>query len=306
VPDFSGVIIVSKLNLTVWAFRVFVILGAVAAPSSAEVEQVGRLSAKDIEESSGLVASRRHADVLYTHNDSGGAPVVFAIRPDGSLLKQFRVPAKHTDWEDIATDEAGRLYIANTGNNTANRDTLEVHRLAEPNLGERAVNRKNKAKKNDTRAEETRLRVERSWRLSFQGRPFNCESLFIHKGYGYLISKVDPGQAAMYRFALDEKSEDVSIEKVIDLPLHRPVTGADLSPDGKRLAVGADREQALFEVDGDPATAGRQEPKRISLPAKKIEAVAWTANGLLMTAESREIYRWREPATPATPPAAQP
>src|SRR5690348_17331988 len=98
-------------NLTAWTIRVVVCLGAFAIPSSAHIEQVGRLGAKDIEESSGLVASRRHADVLYTHNDSGGAPVIFAIRPDGSLLKQFRVPGKHTDWEDIATDDAGRLYV---------------------------------------------------------------------------------------------------------------------------------------------------------------------------------------------------
>ena len=284
-----------RMKLIAWGFRAVVVAGALVLPASAQVHQVGRLDAKDIEESSGLVASRRHPDVLYTHNDSGGAPVLFAVRPDGGLLKQFRVPAKHTDWEDIAIDDAGRLYVANTGNNNVNRDTIEVHRLAEPNLGAKAVARKSKAKKNDARQDETRLRVERTWRLIFAGAPFNCESLFIHNHHGYLVSKMQPGQAALYRFPLDEKSQDVTIEKVTDLPIHHPATGADLSPDGKRLAIVTDGELCVFEVNGDPATAGKVRPQRVPLPAKKIEAVAWTPNGLLMTAESREVYRWDEP-----------
>src|SRR5581483_4478856 len=35
-----------------------------------------------IDESSGLAASRRHPGIVYTFNDSGGSPRVFALGPD--------------------------------------------------------------------------------------------------------------------------------------------------------------------------------------------------------------------------------
>jgi hypothetical protein len=288
---------VSKGSLFAWIFRGAVIVGALAMPVAGDVAKVGRLEAKDLDESSGLVASRRHRDILYTHNDSGGAPVIFAIRPTGALVKQFRVPAKHTDWEDISIDDAGRLYIANTGNNNVHRDAVEVHRLAEPDLGDRALTRKSKAKKKDTRAAESRLRVEHTWRLRFPGEPFNCESLVVLDKFGYLISKAerDGDRAAMYRFPLDDNATEVTLEKVTDLPIHRRATGASLSPDAQRLAIVTDGELCLFDIAGDPANAGRAQPKRVPLPAKKIESVAFTPDGILMTAESREVYRYAEP-----------
>jgi hypothetical protein len=288
----------TTLHLLPWLFRAAVVVGAIAPADFPQIDRVGRLEAKDIEESSGLVASRRFPDVLYTHNDSGGAPVLFAVRPDGNLLKQYRVPARHTDWEDVAIDDAARLYVADTGNNNVRRDHVVVYRLAEPNLDPKIVARKSKAKRNDSRRDEGRLRVEHTWRLTFPGgRPFNCESLFVHRGFGYMISKVETGPAALYRFPLDDRRDDVAIEKVTDLPTRRPASGADLSPDGKRLAVVTRGELCVFQVDGDPAAAGRLEPTRVPLPPQKIEAVAWTPDrGLLMTAETREVYHWKEGA----------
>jgi hypothetical protein len=277
---------------------VYVVSATTMPALSPGLSKVGQLEAKDIEESSGLVASRRHPGILYTHNDSGGAPVLYAIRADGSLVKQYRVPAKHTDWEDVATDDAGRLYIANTGNNNVQRDSVEVFRVAEPNLGERAITRKSKAKVKDTRKDETRLRVERTWKLKFPGQPFNCESLFIFRNHGYLVSKMSIGErAGIFRFPLDESTTDLTLEKVADLSIRKPVTGADLSADGKRLALvtsGVGATLYLYDLTGDVATAEKIEPKQIPLPPKKIEAVAFTQEGILMTAESREMYRYSE------------
>lgn len=271
---------------------------APAAAPAAVVREVGRFSAKDIDESSGLVASRRHPGILYTHNDSGGAPVIYAVKADGALIKAYRVPAKHTDWEDIAIDDAGRLYVANTGNNNVKRDSVEVFRLAEPALSEKGRGKKSKAKKTDTRAEEARLRVERTWKLRFPGEPFDCESLFVHGRHGYLVSKMAVGErAAVYRFPIDTAERELTLEKVVDLSVRLPVTGADVSADGKRMALvtaGAGAALYLYDIDGDVASAGRAEPRRVPLPPLKIEAVAFTPDGILMTAETREIYRYGE------------
>lgn len=45
-----------------------------------------RLQSDAISESSGLVASRTHDGVFWTHNDSGDAPRIFAIDRSGALL----------------------------------------------------------------------------------------------------------------------------------------------------------------------------------------------------------------------------
>ena len=68
-----------------------------------------------LREASGLAASRRHAAVLYSHNDSGDGPHLYALNAtDGSLLAVYRVtregdgPAANRtavdarDWEDMA------------------------------------------------------------------------------------------------------------------------------------------------------------------------------------------------------------
>jgi hypothetical protein len=47
---------------------------------------VRRIEAEEIAESSGLVGSRQHAGVFWTHNDSGDASRIFAITAEGRLL----------------------------------------------------------------------------------------------------------------------------------------------------------------------------------------------------------------------------
>src|SRR4051794_6987818 len=48
--------------------------------------KLGRIDSREITESSGLAASRKHPGVFWTHNDSGNGPYIFAITRDGHLL----------------------------------------------------------------------------------------------------------------------------------------------------------------------------------------------------------------------------
>src|SRR5262245_57051971 len=68
---------------------------AVAQPSTAPAtlpstqpafEIVGRLDAREISESSGIVESRRYPGVYWTHNDSGNGAEIFAITREGKLI----------------------------------------------------------------------------------------------------------------------------------------------------------------------------------------------------------------------------
>src|ERR671913_266090 len=74
------------------------------ASAQARVVEVGRIKADSLVEASGLVASRRHPGVYWTHND-GSDGVLHAVRRDGSVVARMRVDTKFDDWEDVAVDE---------------------------------------------------------------------------------------------------------------------------------------------------------------------------------------------------------
>jgi hypothetical protein len=78
---------------------------------------------KALNEISGL--ERLNDSVLIAINDGGNAPYIFFLNTSGQILKKTLITnVKNSDWEDLASDDAGNLYIADTGNNTNDRKDL--------------------------------------------------------------------------------------------------------------------------------------------------------------------------------------
>jgi len=71
----------------------------------APLELLGRLDGRLIPEASGIVKSRRYPGIYWVHNDSGNPSLIFAIRGDGRIVRQFRLEVPNIDWEDIAIDD---------------------------------------------------------------------------------------------------------------------------------------------------------------------------------------------------------
>ncbi len=97
-----------------------------------------RVESAEIDEASGLVASRRHPGIFWTHNDSGDGPRIFALDQTGASRGVFELSdADAIDWEAIALGpgpEPGRdyLYLGDIGDNSLRRGSVVVHRIAEP------------------------------------------------------------------------------------------------------------------------------------------------------------------------------
>src|SRR5689334_7116073 len=53
--------------------------------------RLGRLDHPAIRECSGIVHSRKHPGIFWVHNDSGNPPALYAVRRDGSLVREFTV-----------------------------------------------------------------------------------------------------------------------------------------------------------------------------------------------------------------------
>ena len=80
---------------------------------------VGYYAHEEIRESSGVAVSANYPGVFWTLNDSGNPARIYATRLDGEVIQAFDVSgAENYDWEAMAIDDKGQLWIGEIGNNS--------------------------------------------------------------------------------------------------------------------------------------------------------------------------------------------
>ena len=247
-----------------------------------DFEPIGRLTHPAIAEASGLVASRRYPGIFWVHNDSGNPPAIFAVKKDGSLVREFAVAAPNVDWEDVAIDDAGHLYLGDLGNNGLKLPIRAIHRLDEPDPNKPAVGP---------------LAVSSTfYRFESTAERFDAEGFYLDGKRAILISKRKDGKEAdLFAVPLDPPSSllrPAKPEKVGTLAgFVEPATGAALSIDRKRLAVCALTVARVYEKGEN----GRWTPiGEARYKGDQIEAVAWDGADLILAGEGRGIYRIAE------------
>ena len=90
-----------------------------------------------IDESSGLAFSLRRPGHVWTHNDSGDKPRLFALDISGNLTGKVELKSKlkAKDWEDMAAMMDGdrcRLVVADCGDNQGKRKSISLIIFDEP------------------------------------------------------------------------------------------------------------------------------------------------------------------------------
>jgi hypothetical protein len=247
------------------------------------VLEIGRISGPRLTECSGVVASRQFPGTFWVHNDGGGLKrqILYGITRTGQTKAEFRLmEVALNDWEDIAIDDAKHLFIGDIGNNDAKRDELAVYQVDEPNPAEAAGI----------------LHVTKNWKLRFPAERFDCEGLFVWKDHGYVVSKVSKdARAEIYRFPLSDGPGPHTLEMVAKTKIESPVTGADISPDGKLLAIVAKSGAFVFPINGDVSRAHKEKGYQTKFRHEHIEGCCFVPEGLLCTAESREIFLFTDP-----------
>ncbi len=240
------------------------------------VVQAGRIEHFAISESSGLAASRRHPGVIWTHND-GGYQFLFAITEAGNYLGAFEVTgAQLIDWEAIAADDFGNLYLADIGSNGLARTHVAVHWVPEPNPARRYGN----------------AEVRRTWYLAFPGPRQDCESFFVFDGFGYLISKSRAldDRVTLYRYPLTSRAGSVLLEEVTRFSVTAAVTDAGISEDGRLLGVLTSQGAYVIQIDGQPASVASAPREFTPFLHDFMEGGTFTQRGFLVSAETREMW----------------
>jgi len=287
---------------------------ASAQEPDAVVRKISTVTHQPITEMSGIVKSHRYEGVYWVHNDSGDAPRIFPIDRSGSVIipdcmhggpcgessDEGRatwpglaiLSAAHIDWEDIA--RAGEyLVIADVGNNLNARRDLGLYFVAEPNP--RSVTRARILKYVPVRYPEQENYPARLWH-------FDSESIFAADGKLYLLSKHrQPGKVAqwepgavLYRLDTQHTDQENVLTRIDSHDAVTLATGADLSPDGSKLAIVSYPAVWVFARpdSGDRWLSGLSYQLDLDTAVtRQTEAICWDDNEtLLITNESRELF----------------
>ena len=258
------------------------------------VERTGSLRSPPITESSGVAVSRRHPGVLWTHNDSGDGPMLYATNLAGDDLGRYLVPgATNYDWEDIALapcPEPGRdcLYIADTGDNNRRRRTVAIYVVAEPGTPPRPA------------ADDEPARVTaraRAVRVKYPDGAHDVEAMWVEPdGSIQLVTKGTYGPMLRYlvaRAALDHDTATAEpLERLATVPqraLGRMVIAAAISPNGQRVVIRTYTELFFFRRgqdrrlsdDGPPCWLGTLEPQGEGVAFLDDSTLVLTSEGVL-------------------------
>ena len=185
----------------------------------------------EIPETSGLAVSRRNPGLLWSHNDSGSAAVLYALDTAGVLRGRVPVPIRTRDWEDISAARCPSgdcLYIADIGDNRRARRQVFIYRVPEPAPGD----------------QETAQPVV--FTATYPEGPHNAEAMFVIGSDLFIITRDRAG--ALYRAAMTTSGAGaLTLTLVGELGLS-PVTDAEASRDEQSVVVRTSREAVLYRT----------------------------------------------------------
>lgn len=254
-----------------------------------------------ISESSGLAMSCNYPDVMWTLNDSGDSARIFAITTDGVAVRPENdagpykgieiLNARNVDWEDIAGDDDGNLIIGACGNHKIPRRDLALYVIREPNP---------RLTKATSVIKKIRFRYPDQTDFTRIINNFDCEAVFAWSGKYYLLTKHRTNtRTQLYRFDdIDEEEENV-LTLLGDYDIGGMVTAADVSTDGKRLAILTYTAVWVFAISGGDDNFLKGKASRCTIAMGQCEAICFDGNDLIVSSEQRGLYRikpeWLEP-----------
>jgi hypothetical protein len=241
------------------------------APSPCEPAS-GPVLFPDIPESSGLAVSRRNPALLWSHNDSGSAAVLFALDTAGTQHGRVRVPVSTRDWEDVSVGPCPSgdcLYVADIGDNRRQRPSVTIYRVPEPAPGD-----------------ETTAPPE-VFSVTYADGPHNAEAMFVVGADIFIVTRDRIG--GLYRATL-AGSHELTFQRIGELGLSG-VTDAEASPDQKSVVVRTEHEAVLYRMDDRMLGASYLRIPLDGLKEPQGEGVALDGNMLYLSSEGRPWNR---------------
>ncbi len=269
------------------AMALFYFMRDVAAPSTASepksaaavFEKLAHLP-DAVQESSGLIALPRKG-LYLTHNDAGNKPYLYEIDEKGNIEATHKLDLRNVDWEDLAKDDEGYVYIAETGNNNNNRQELMVYKLK--------LDKPEQVQKISFTYED-----QKAYPPSKKDRNFDVEAIFYNRGNIYLISKDRGRHTTAKVYKVPAEAGTYTAKLIGSRKLNAEITGADISPNEEIVALLSEGKIHLFTDYASPDAFYEGQHQELRLKdAGQTEGIAFEDDEtLVITSEGGNLYRY--------------
>ncbi len=183
---------------------------------------------KEVNETSGLFFYNGR---LWTHNDSGGKPILYALDTTTFEIVQRITLAhvKNKDWEDVCTD-GQNVFVGDFGNNKGNRKNLKIYVFplsSLPDEGDATVT---------VDSILFRFADQTNFEVRKYEHDYDCEAVFASDECLYLLAKGwETGTTRLYR--LPKTPGSYVAEVVNNFDSQGLITGADYDREHHVLIV---------------------------------------------------------------------
>ena len=245
----------------------------------------------DINESSAIVKSRVWDDVYWTLNDSGCNNRIFPFNSNGELYRAewykekdggiFIGNAINIDWEDMAVDNDGNIYVCDTGNNFNTRQDLAIHVIKDPIPN---------ATGNTTSTKTIKFYYPEQKKFPAVPNNYDCEAVFWAKDNLYLLTKHRADkQTHLYRFDSTDQLKINPVTRIGTFEIGGMVTAADASIDGSKLVVLTYDNIWIFDAEDGDYFNGKI--SWLPINANQCEAVCFDGDDIIITSEQMQLFR---------------
>ena len=223
-------------------------------------------------------------------NDSGNEAELFLLDAKGNIKKKVNIlNSTNVDWEELARDAYGNIYIGDFGNNRNDRVDLRIYVVRESELlaGTEAP----------ARAISFTYPDQKAFPPDASKQNFDMEAMVWYMDNLWLFSKnrTQPFTGYTNIYKLPTAPGDYKAEKVDSLYLGEgprellQITAADISPDGSLLALlSYDKFYLIHDFPYNDLIGGRIE--QIALPElSQRESLTFLDDSTLVVADERSV-----------------
>lgn len=171
-----------------------------------------------------------YKNLFWVINDSDCEPKLYAYNNRGEIKKEVEITnAKNIDWEDLTADQ-DYIYIGDFGNNFGCRKDLRVLKMKKKDMGSSQLS------SNEVNAINVEWADQDDFSRRLQSHDFDCEAFLSYGDSLFFFTK----NWANYKTRMYSTSKNIGARKLktkAEFNVDMLVTGADISSDGKLLAL---------------------------------------------------------------------
>ena len=239
----------------------------------------------NLEENSGIQCYSEGS--VWVIEDNGNKDEIYKVNFTGKIIREFTVKnAKNNDWEDLAKDKLGNLYIGDFGNNDNDRKTMTIYKLPNPE--------KEKGDKIEAEKIEFNYPEQKKFPPKKEKLLYDTEAFFHWNNALYIITKnrTRPynGKALIYKVPDAKgkyKARLVGEFIVCSNQKTCSITSADISPDGEKIAL-LTYGYLLILTDFELDDFSKGNKQQIDLGVRtQLEAISFKNNSTLLLSDEK-------------------